>query len=527
MKSAKLIACLVLAASILASCKKEEPIPDTTPAVLTSFAFNSADNSILDKDYAADEIADEMIIRIPEGGSGKTLVATLAAGENDEIKVNDKAVTDGKASVDCSYPIDIVVTNSKSGLSASYVVKVGKILGTVARKVAEYYEPNAELGMGTELSMAISPVDGMPYFAYLRKADIDGTTEKNNNVAVVKWNGSSFDAVGKLGFADNSARAVASPIVIAFDKDNSPNVLYKGGQVANLLSVQKFSGSAWSFVGSEEGISTKFTSSYGIPQFYSNPTSKELGFFYTCYTTKTDPNYRNHTSIEFNGSTWTNSYAVLPNFPAYAAKGGSDGMFYRAAATNTKDAAWIVASTNEYGYYVYKNTGAGWVAVVEGYCPEGESYGIPTNLDIKADAEDNVFILGASSKEAKMQLYKVNEGGKTLDPYADLLSVTPGSMGSVVEQMSFGINPTNGQIVGVLENADRQPQFSFIGSNLRWESFTLLGEANAVKTQYCIDFASDGTGYISYISQFKDADSKTHNTIQLYKIGLEDDILPE
>ena len=126
-----------------------------------------------------------------------------------------------------------------------------------------------------------------------------------------------------------------------------------------------------------------------------------------------------------------------------------------------------------------------------------------------------------------MQLYKLDEAGKTLTPYADILSVTAGSYGSVTEQMSFGINPASGQIVGVLENAEGLPQFSFIGSNLRWEAFTLMGEANTVKTEYCIDFAADGTGYISYISQFKDADSQTHNVIQLYKIGLEDDILPE
>lgn len=527
MKSSRILFCLSLAVALLASCKEKETIPDTTPAVLQSFSFNVADNSTLDKDYAAAEIAEEMIIRIPEGGKGKTLVATLTAGENDQIKVNDKAVVDGKASVDCTYPIDIVVTNSKSGLSASYVVKVGKILGTVARKIGEYYEPDAELGMGTELSMAVSPVDGMPYLAYLRKATVDGTTEKYNNVSVVKWNGSSFDAVGKLGLADNSSRAVASPIVITFDKDNAPNVLYKGGQVANLMSVQKFSGSAWEMVGSSEGITTKFTVAYGIPQFYKNPSTKELGFFYTNNVGKTDPNYRNHTNIEFNGSEWVNTYSVLPGLPTYAAKGGVDGMFYRAAATNTKDAAWVAVSVNEYGYYIYKNTGSGWEIVVEGFCPEGETFGIPTNLGIKADKDDNIYVLAASSKEAKMQLYKLDEAGKTLTPYADILSVTAGSYGSVTEQMSFGINPVSGQIVGVLENAEGLPQFSFIGSNLRWEAFTLMGEANTVKTEYCIDFAADGTGYISYISQFKDADSQTHNVIQLYKIGLEDDILPE
>ena len=124
MKSSRILFCLSLAVALLASCKEKETIPDTTPAVLKSFSFNIADNSTLDKDYAAAEIAEEMIIRIPEGGKGKTLVATLTAGENDQIKVNDKAVVDGKASVDCTYPIDIADTNSKSVVSASYVVKV-------------------------------------------------------------------------------------------------------------------------------------------------------------------------------------------------------------------------------------------------------------------------------------------------------------------------------------------------------------------------------------------------------------------
>ena len=104
-------------ATVAFGCAKEpeKEAKDETPAQLVSFKILAADNEGLAEDYAPDAIAPTMVVRIPGGGQGKTLVATLEAGENDVIKVNDAEIENGKASFDATYAVDIVVTNSKSG----------------------------------------------------------------------------------------------------------------------------------------------------------------------------------------------------------------------------------------------------------------------------------------------------------------------------------------------------------------------------------------------------------------------------
>ena len=76
-----------IAAIVVSGCQQKEDEPvDETPAVLTSFKILAADNEGLKEDYAPESISESMVIRIPGGGQGKTLVATVSAGENDVIK---------------------------------------------------------------------------------------------------------------------------------------------------------------------------------------------------------------------------------------------------------------------------------------------------------------------------------------------------------------------------------------------------------------------------------------------------------
>ena len=185
------LAALVLVAGAC-NTKKEEP--DVTPAQLVSFKILAADNQGLDADYAPEAIAAEMVIRVPGGGQGKTFIATLTAGENDEIKVNDAAVNNGKASFDATYPVDIVVTNTKSKKSAQYEVKIGKILQNIITAVGSYTEANATLK--SDIRLAINPQDNAPVLLYSRKITSEDPADKNNRLACVSWNGSSFSSVG-------------------------------------------------------------------------------------------------------------------------------------------------------------------------------------------------------------------------------------------------------------------------------------------------------------------------------------------
>ena len=126
---------------VLAGCNgKKEDVKDTTPAELVSFQLLKADNDFLDKDYAPESIASNMVIRVPGGGMEKTFKATIKVGENDKLYVNGSAVelTDASAKVDFQgkFAVDIDVVNSKSSKTAAYEVKIGKILQLVSKKLA-------------------------------------------------------------------------------------------------------------------------------------------------------------------------------------------------------------------------------------------------------------------------------------------------------------------------------------------------------------------------------------------------------
>ena len=138
-------------------------------AELTGVTFKKADNAALTDDVSPEAIAPEMVVRVPGAAFKQELVMTVSAGFNDAIKVNNTAVENGASiKVDSSFPIDIAVTDEVAGITARYVVKVGKILEVVVTPLGTYAE-----GTINDFTMTVNPVDNLPYFAYTRKLDSD------------------------------------------------------------------------------------------------------------------------------------------------------------------------------------------------------------------------------------------------------------------------------------------------------------------------------------------------------------------
>ena len=184
-----------IAAIVVSGCQQKEDEPvDETPAVLTSFKILAADNEGLKEDYAPASISESMVIRIPGGGQGKTLVATVSAGENDVIKVNDAEVTDGKASFDATYAVDIVVTNTKSKKSAQYEVKIGKILQITSKKLGSFESTETLSIKDTYYKANVNPATGEMYLAYCFVPEGGVRT-----IAVGKFSNGQFVNVGTPG----------------------------------------------------------------------------------------------------------------------------------------------------------------------------------------------------------------------------------------------------------------------------------------------------------------------------------------
>ena len=518
MKLNRLILAAFAAVAVFA-CNKPEPEPepkDTTPAELKSFALLKADNAdILTEDVTVETIAPTMVVRIPGGGAGKTLVAAVTAGENDVIKANGKEAVDGKITFDASAPVDIIVTNTKSELTATYEVKIGKVLQIVPKKLATYQEPDAKLG--NDVCLAINPTDNSPYILYRRTKTVDGTAEKSIRLAVVRWNGTAFEPVGPLGFTGLDRSAVFCDL--AFN-DGTPYVLSYGETAASVCGVRKFNGTEWEPVGTT-GIGDKITPSYYKPQLYF--ANGKPCFVTSDNSNKNNEEYRNAVTYTFDGAAWAKG-KFLPGLPKYGEKGGSDGMFYGATiATNSKGETYAVTSSNLYGYFLYKiGSNGAWEKLCE-YTPTGEEYGIPSNMSLQFGANDVLYLLAGHSKQKQVQMYRIKKDPWAFEPYANILDVTINSIGGIDEKMAFTTSPVNGQIVGVKTDVETNvPAYAIIDENRQWTEFKPISDLSAAG-DIGMAITSDGTSYFAFIHQNED------KTLQLefYQIGLEDDILPE
>lgn len=478
-------------------------------AVLKAVSFKKSENAALESDVAPDEIAPEMIVRVPGAAFRTELSMTVEAGSGDVIKVNNQEVASGSSiKVDTSFPIDITVSDPVANASSKYVVKVGKILDVVVTKLGSFKEGTMAT---SDLDVVINPADGLPYFAYVRKAGED----KYNGMSVVKWDGQAFSNVGASGFSNSASRAASKPR-IAFAEDGTLFAYYVGGGVASRPTVMKYSGE-WTFVGQEGNTSVNVNTSYVYPFFVLPGTSKPA-FFYNG-NTKNTPSYRTMNLNSFNGESWSES-VVTGTVPAYGSGStASSGMYYTSDMVAVGSKRYIGSAFNEFGYYVHEVGADGSIStIVDNYVPSGEKCGLPGNVSIAADKDGNLYFFGAVWTGAIMQIYKVDMAAKTLNAYASGIPVAISSSGGVSTKAEFGIYPDTNLIIAVYDDADSIPQFIYLNESVQWNKFE-VADAVAAKTDYKIVFDGKGKGYISYISK--------DGSIELYGVGLEADILPE
>lgn len=483
-------------------------------AVLVSVAFKQTDNPDLTKDVEPETIENTMIVRVPAAAFQQTLKVTATAGGNDDIYINGELAENGVADVDTSFPVDITVKDEVAGKSASYVVLVGKILATQISYAGEYTESDGKLDGA--FCLAVEPKTGAPYLSLLTTP-----TGGKKNVQVIRFTGAGFEPVGGV-VSETSAAANAAPINLKFNADGVPYVMYKGGEVSNVISVKKLDGPSWVPVG-QLGFSTKFTASYGDPEFGFN--NGNPFFFYTGNDKSGDSaGYRNAVLAMFNGSDWALTRTPFSGLPVYGYDSADEsaGMFYRAVVTMVGNVSYIILSSNKLGYYIYKMENGTMTNIVKNFKPEGEEYGIPTCLTAATGPEGTVYVLAANSKQAQYKIYSIDEEKGTFVPVGNTIAATAGSYGSITEWMSFGVNPVNGDIVGAYQDANGCPTFSQINQSGTWEPFEKFSD-KPYNDGVQIKFNETGDGYAAY--SYKDADKIVH--ILLYKIGYEEDILPE
>ena len=475
-------------------------------AELLAVSFMAADNSLLEEDVTPEEIASEMVVRVPEEAFRQELTLTVEAGFNDEVSVNGTAVASGSAiKVDTNFPIDITVTDALAATTVNYVLKVGKILQYLVFDLGTYQE-----GTLNDFTMAVNPADNMPYFAYTRKLTSD---EKNWGVSLARWNGSAFELVGPTAIADASARSASKPMV-AFASDGTPYVKYLGGDVASKPTVKKLS-SEWTLVG-DAGFTPQNNNTSYYSSFFVHPSGNKPMLFWTGNTKSTDT-YRSMGISVFDGDSWaSNGFSGV--IPAYGSGStATSGMYYGSSAALSGDKVFMVSSFNEFGYYVHEVNADGSLSViVDNYLPEDAPHGLPANLQMRSGADGALYILAAVRVgEGSMQIFTVDQSEKTLKAYGAGYPVTISANGGISTDFGFAVNPLDGFVMMAVDDTDAT-SILYLDDNLQWA--TLQGGLPVGKSAIAVNFDALGNGYVAY---------QSGDAIQLFKVALEEDILPE
>ena len=506
MKTLKFIAIAGFVAIMSVSCQEKPPVEEgensQASAELVSFGFYLEDNAdLIDKDYIASSLSQETVIRIPDGGSGKTLVARLEVGENDEALVNGESPVDGKISVDATYPIDVVVTDSESGLSSAYVIKVGKILGAEMVPITVYNEANTDLA--GNIDMKVNPSDGAPYIVYLRSA-----TDKENQLSVIKWNGTAFDPVGKLGFTETASGERVRIPAINFDNNGNPIVAARyDGNPDSEMSIYSYSGT-WNML----GYTSEEANSSAEPTVFVNPISN---YPVVCYYGN-NAYKRQMVVSEYNGSSMS---TATPMSPAPTVD-GSVGAYGRSRAVTVDNTVYVLTAFNQAGYWLYKYENNSWSSIIESYMSVNSHYGC---IAMKADGAGNLYAMFAdnsSGENYNVQLYKIDVENKSFTPVGNVIASCT-ARGTVY--FDFGINPVSGQIVVVFRGdtvtlTDKGIYFGYIESTGLWSDFVKVGNYTETDDDMYVDYAPDGKGYAAV---------STEEGLAFFGIQTEEDVLPE
>ncbi len=488
-------------------------------AELLSVGFLAANNTNkIKEDAVAEEIGAEMIIRILGGGAGVELVMSFEAGLNDIVTVNNTEAV-ATATVDCTFPIDITVSDPYAGVENKYVVKVGKILQNAGwSRVATIADPELK---AKDFAMDIDPATEDVYVAYSLNFTDEATAKTTARATVSKWNGEALSLVGPSCFS--AAKATYYNLIV---NNGQPYVMYVDGNVSSAVTVQTYTGGAWSVLG-KDGALGKITGMAKERTAMAFSGSKLMTFLTAnADDAATGIKKRGANYSVWDGSAWTSSplpgrdaawYAYTPR----AISVGEDVYMIYANQLSSMDATL----TN--GVSLYKYSNGAWSTLVDNFLPEGNSTVGLYYQTVKADNNGDIYLLlgDDSSGSWLIQMFKLN--GNTLEKVYPAIQNTLNSDGAF--DLVFDNN--NMPIVAYRNAADPEnvQVVTLDPDTETWnEATTISDETTEGNWPIYLKRADNGNLYLSYVTMKYAEDGKTKlYEIPIYKSALEDDVLPE
>lgn len=488
-------------------------------ARLLSFGFYKADNSGLTADYVAEipafvagTTSYEVNIAMPADVDKSALVARFTVNSGNSVSVDGVPQTSQFTENDFEDPIDYLVRNSSRTQNIRYTVTVVELKEKSWTEVATL-DPTALsgneafTGVFSGAVLVVNPKDNLPYVAY-------GARGVDNKMSVAKFEDGDWKQVGS---------ALFSPIVNGshydFDiaNDGTPYVAFGDKDIASTkadgktdtdysLSVMKFDGSAWNNVGAQGFFKSQAT--------YVGMACLDNGLVASLvnnHASSAIPR-RSMGIATWDGSAWTTGESTLlnPGQGVYTCKMGDNGKIATLISINRGKVDGV-----NYGHNIFKYENGTWESLATNFLETGATqtsiaqgaFGTKVASDgtIYAWTGDNA----PGSYQVRLKKYNATTkawetvGGNTLplgfegDYDSHLL-------------VDVAIDP-EGTLFVIFTDFDDQKKLYLITLDQKTNQWTARQQLATNADDINIDFAADGTGYITY--------TDGSNKIHMFKYG--------
>ena len=480
-------------------------------AQLLSFGFYQADNAGLSQDYvaavpavAAGVTTYDIEIAMPASVDLTALVARFTVNEGNTVTVDGVAQTSGVTKNDFTDPVDYTVRNSTGANNLRYTITVVEASGKAWTEMAVLnpatLSGNADFtGVYSGAVLAINPKGNVPYVAY-------GARGVDNKMSVAKFENGAWAQVGDALFS-----SVVNGSHFSFDvaPDGTPYVAYGDQDAVSLkgaLSVMKFDGSQWSYVG-EQGF-------FKVQAQYIGMAAFESGLAIDLVNNSKDGSIprRSMGIATFDGSAWTTGESsLLPS---------EQGVYMTKMGGNGKVATLICVNRGKiddvnYGHNIFKFENGQWESLATNFLEPGAtqtsiaqgSFGTTVALDgtVYAWTGDDVPNTGTY----QVRLKKYDAAGKTWNTVTGN-TLPIGHDGGFESHISLDVAiAPDGTPFVVYNNFNDQKKLYVMHldpATAQWSASQLLAEG---ASDVNIAFDTAGTGYITYTDE--------SNQIHLFK----------
>ena len=481
-------------------------------AQLLSFGFYQEDNAGLSRDYVADVPAVvagtntyDIEIALPASVDLTALVARFTVNSGNTVTVDGVAQTSGVTKNDFTDPVDYMVRNSTGANNLRDTITVveasGKSWTEVAVLNTATLSGNAEFtGVYSGAVLAVSAKDNLPYVAY-------GARGVDNKMSVAKFENGSWVQVGDALF---STIVNGSHFDFDITADGTPYVAYGDQDAESLkgaLSVMKFDGSKWSFVG-DQGFFKVQAQYVGIAAA-GNGVAIDL----VNNSASGDIARRAMGIATYDGTAWTSGESALlaSGQGVYMTKMGGNGKVATLISINRG----AVDGVN-YGHNIFKYENGQWEALATNFLEEGAtqtsiaqgSFGTTVAPDgtIYAWTGDDA---PGTTKVYQVRLKKYDAASKTWSTVAgNTLPIGHEAGFESHISLNVAIAPDGTPFVAYNNFKDQKKLYVMYldPSTNQWSSSQLLAEG---ASDVNISFDNNGIGYITYTDEA--------NNIHLFK----------